>query len=304
MNQPGLIAIDWGTSSFRAFLLNRSGQVIEQIANGHGILNVPENDFEGLFKTLVEPWTKLFGILPVVMSGMIGSKQGWVEAPYLQCPASVDNIANAAAQLKISDMDLFIMPGLQGIGLSGAPDVMRGEETQIAGALSHMTTNSGLFCIPGTHSKWASVVSGKITEFSTFMTGETFAVMRDHSILGKLMSGSSQHHETYIQGLERSKSTGGLLHQLFGVRSEGLMGNIQQENLEAFMSGLLIGSEINEAVRSFGSHQKVSLIATGALGELYKSGLEHYGIDYELTDAHDVTIHGLHQAALKLGLLK
>ena len=233
MTQPRLLAVDWGTSSLRAFLLGGGGAVLERLARDQGILKVSDGDFAAAFEDTCGPWLDVHPGLPVLMSGMIGSRQGWVEAPYRHCPCSVADLASECAALPLEGARAFVMPGLDSVGLSGAADVMRGEETQVAGAMALANVTDGLFCIPGTHSKWVRVEGARVMDFSTFMTGECFAVLKDHSILGRLMEGSDSDEAAFDEGLNRAKKPGGPLHHLFGVRSEGLVGNMAAESLES-----------------------------------------------------------------------
>jgi 2-dehydro-3-deoxygalactonokinase len=249
-----MIAIDWGTSSFRAYRLAGDGAVIERRATGRGILTVEAGGFPAVLDAAIGDWAAA-GERRVVLGGMVGSRQGWVEAPYVDCPAGAPEIAAAMLRLDWQSalgVEAWLAPGLVCRGEGGVPDVMRGEEVQILGALGMLANRSGLVCLPGTHSKWARVRDGWIESFATHMTGEVFAVLRHHSILGRLMpdgDAAISDERWFAAGLRRAAEPGGLLHHLFGVRARGLMGEIPAEGLADYLSGILIGHELSNAPR-------------------------------------------------------
>ena len=184
MSPPKLIGLDWGTTACRAYLIGADGTVLARLADGPGILRVENRAFGAALDAMIGRWdTKL----PVILSGMIGSRQGWVEAPYANCPAATENIVTALATIEQAGRMIALVPGLF-CENGGMPDVMRGEETQILGALEIAKDDGGVFLLPGTHSKWAGVTRGRITSFRTFMTGEVFGALKDHTILGLRLS--------------------------------------------------------------------------------------------------------------------
>src|SRR4051812_45149478 len=187
MSKPLLIGLDWGTTSCRAYLIGADG-VVARNMDGPGILRVEGGTFGPWFDTMVSEWIATHGVLPIVLSGMIGSRQGWKEAPYARCPAGIADIVKALAGIDHDGLPISLVPGLSTEN-DAMPDVMRGEETQIFGALALSGKDEGLFLLPGTHSKWAEVSGGRITSFRTFMTGEVFGALKDHTILGRLMRG-------------------------------------------------------------------------------------------------------------------
>jgi 2-dehydro-3-deoxygalactonokinase len=190
-----------------------------------------------------------------------------------------------------------IMPGVEVMGPDGTPEVMRGEETQIGGVITRHRISDGLFCIPGTHSKWVHVAAGRIRSFSTFMTGECFAILKSHSILGRLMADGTAHESAFRQGLERATTPGGLLHHLFGVRTLGLFGRLQASDLAAYLSGQLIGAEIEGARALFGPITEVHLIGDGEVGARYSEAFEAYGVSVTQWGAEAAAIAGLWAAA-------
>ena len=291
-----MIAIDWGTSSFRAYRLAADGRIAERRESPLGILTVHAHDFAAALESQVGDWIEA-GESPIVMSGMIGSRQGWVEVPYATCPAGFDAIARGMKVVHwANDRSAFIAPGLTCFDSSGVPDVMRGEEVQILGALDEMPAGSALICLPGTHSKWARVIDARIVGFTTHMTGEIYALLREQSILSRLMSGDAPAPHFFAQGVRRASEIGGLLHHLFGARSLGLFEQIPAEGLASYLSGILIGHELANAAPGATT---VDLLGSAQLAALYASALRTAGIAARLLDSHSVA-HGLFRLAANI----
>ncbi|MEN9627252.1 MAG: hypothetical protein RJA10_479, partial [Pseudomonadota bacterium] len=228
MNGTTLIALDWGTSNLRARRLGAGGQLLDERSAPVGVMAVPERRFEDALRALCGDW---IGAAPLVASGMVGSRQGWVEAPYLPCPASLQA---AAAQLTavplLGGAVLHIVPGLVCTGPDGQADVMRGEETQLWGA----GLADGSCCLlPGTHSKWAWVgADGTIERFQTGMTGELYAVLVQHSILGRLMQPGTAAPAAFADGARLGLAEHAhLSHLVFAARTAGLMGARRADEL-------------------------------------------------------------------------
>ena len=248
-----LIGIDWGTTSFRAYRIGADGSVLETKAAPAGILKVPDGDFEAVLEREVGPWLAAAPALPMVVSGMITSRQGWLEVPYCPCPAGSAELAGALREHATrAGRRLHFVPGLSLIGSDGVPDVIRGEETQIIGELAGEREGERgrqAIVLPGTHSKWAFVEDGRIVWFATFMTGEVFAVLKEHSILGRLMAGDAFDEAAFARGLSYARAgPGGLLRRLFSARTLGLFDQLPASAIASYLSGLLIGSEIVEAL--------------------------------------------------------
>jgi 2-dehydro-3-deoxygalactonokinase len=258
-----MIAIDWGTTSFRAYRLNSEGLILDTRNAAKGILAVPAGKFPETLEEQIGDWRDE---TPIVMSGMVGSRQGWVEAPYVPCPAGFDEIAGAMR--KVSE-GVWIVPGVSCLDPKGVPDVMRGEETQVLGA-----ERDGLICLPGTHSKWVEVKNGRIERFSTYMTGEVYAVLKQHSILGRMMEEGKPDALAFREGIERAGEPGGLLHHLFAVRTRGLMGELGAAASRSYLSGLLIGHEL----RSIPA-RKMLLLGAPELVHTYAQAAEVLGIE-------------------------
>ncbi|MCC4611693.1 2-dehydro-3-deoxygalactonokinase [Xanthomonas campestris pv. esculenti] len=292
-----MIAVDWGTSSLRAYLLDATGAVLEQRRGSDGILAC-QGRFAEVLTRLIADWNG-----PLLLSGMIGSRNGWVEQPYLPCPA--DTAALAQAMRSEDDLlpgrTLWFVPGVSTGEHDGVPDVMRGEETQLVGLIAALGGGEHVACLPGTHSKWARIANGQLTDFATVMTGELYAVLRQHSILGKLMD--DDHAEldaaAFLQGVDRSADPGGLSHHLFGTRTLGLFERLSSAALPSYLSGLLIGHELRE---HRGDHAIVHLVGSPALAQRYALALRHLGVESQL-HPEDLAAAGLFALARQRGLV-
>ena len=308
---PGLIALDWGTTSLRAYLVDQRGALIDSINEAKGILNIANNDFETVFEELISPWLAKYGRLPVIASGMIGSRQGWHEAPYISCPAGAAQIAAQLTSIPTrTGIPLSLVPGISYEDASGVPDVIRGEETQIIGQLPDRDSKRQIFVLPGTHSKWVLVEQGRITWFATFMSGEVFALLHQHSILGRLMDGTADNNDTFQQGLNYAAvsepTQGGLLKRLFSARTLGLFDKVPASGLHAYLSGLIIGSEISEGLACLAADVNddvICVIGSSTLAQLYVDALTHRGLQCTAGNA-DAVVVGLYQIARDAGLLE
>jgi 2-dehydro-3-deoxygalactonokinase len=269
---PHLIAVDWGTSSLRGARLDEAGQVLEEKSAPLGILNVPNGDFAGVFASLFSDWMTPAGTRCLI-SGMAGSRQGWVEAPYVACPAEPDDLAQ---HLHWIERDrIAIVPGLSD-ARGDVPDVMRGEEVQIFGAMRLAGLADGLFVLPGTHSKWATVRAGRVTGFRTYMTGEVYGLFAQHSILARTLDADAALDEAAFQrGVARAGDGEGLLHNTFGVRALALFGRLSPAESASYLSGLLIGEELGR--QTLPKSGEVIVIGASALVERYALALGGMG---------------------------
>ena len=295
-SEAALVGVDWGTTSLRAWTIGAAGQILEARHRDLGILRVPNGDFASAFAKSVGDWHALG--LPVLMSGMIGSRQGWIEAPYVPCPA---DLAGFGAHLVSphSQERVWIVPGLS-LKDGSRRDVIRGEETQIAGA---MGSGSGIVVLPGTHSKWVNVEAGRVIDFATFMTGELFDVLRRHSILGRLMTDGSPNDDGFRLGvLAVRDGAGGLSGALFSVRALGLFGDVAPEALSDYLSGLLIGHELREALQRFPA-PKALVVGSASLTRRYCLALDLFDVRAEPHD-ENAAVKGLFQIARHAGLMK
>ncbi|WP_219219762.1 2-dehydro-3-deoxygalactonokinase [Variovorax boronicumulans] len=288
------VAVDWGTSSLRGALLDADGKVLEEQSHARGILSVPAGGFGAAFDELFGAWMAPAGTRCLI-SGMAGSKQGWVEAPYCACPAGLADIA--AKVIEIEPGRIAIVPGLSDEH-DGVPDVMRGEEVQIFGAIALTGLRDGLFVLPGTHNKWVRVAEGRVAGFRTFMTGEFYALLGTHSILARTLDTTAPLDEAaFLQGVMQSGNNEGLLHNAFGARTLALFGRMSAGDLASYLSGLLIGEELRtQSLRAAG---EVVLIGSPALTQRYALALHASGVTSRTLGA-EATWAGLHAVATTL----
>jgi 2-dehydro-3-deoxygalactonokinase len=274
------IALDWGTTSFRAYHVDSAGKVINQFTDAEGILAVKDGAFEAVLESHIGSWDKL---LPVIASGMITSRQGWIERPYVDCPANAADLAKAIHLHKTSSGRLIhFITGLHLKSPSIGHDVMRSEEVQVFGSLD---TGAHHFVTPGTHSKWIDVEDGRITNFATYITGETFSLMRNHSILGRLMKDDADDEAAFNQGVEKAfADPAGLLHSLFSVRSLGLFDELKPEQLSSYLSGIVIGTEVAHATLSNDRSAKYVVLASPNIGMRYLRAMKIAGLDVDYGD--------------------
>jgi 2-dehydro-3-deoxygalactonokinase len=294
-----LLALDWGTSSLRGARINEQGQVLEERAFQRGILSVPAGGFAQVFEECFGDWVRA-GARTCLISGMAGSKQGWAEAPYCACPAG---FADVAAQLRwIQDPALTIrtaiVPGLSCElpcdlpGLNTLPDVMRGEEVQILGAMHLGGWRDGLCILPGTHSKWARIQDGRVTDFRTFMTGEWYALLSQQSLLARTVDAQAPFDpNAFALGLARARQGHNLLHNAFGARTLSLFARMEAGPLASYLSGLLIGEELR--ANDVQGARRITLIGSPSLTQRYALALATYGITAQAMGA-EATWAGLH----------
>ena len=307
MKSVALIALDWGTSNLRASLLDADGRAIENRSAPGGVMAVVGGAFEQSLLALCGDWLAKHDCA-LIASGMIGSRQGWKEAPYLDCPADIIKASRSLTVIPIKLGDgqhrlLHIAPGLRFREKSGAFDVMRGEEIQIWGA----RLAPGSRCIlPGTHSKWAWTGSaGEVLQFQTWMTGELFGLHTKHGILGRLMQQGQERMEDYRAGVKLGLvSAGKANHVVFAARTAGLMGQVAPDGLPDYLSGILIGLEIASATAeddSASRNQAITLIGDDGLCERYGVALELAGLAWQRSPP-DATTHGQWLIAKAAGL--
>jgi 2-dehydro-3-deoxygalactonokinase len=274
-----MIGIDWGTTSFRAYRIARDGSIRDRRSSQRGILNVPDARFGDTLREEIGPWLAA-GEDRVLLSGMVGSRQGWREAPYLPTPAAPADVAAALTDIDFDWAKVKLVPGLSGTDSAGVAEVMRGEEAQIFGVPALMA-NGGIACLPGTHSKWARVENGRIVGFTTHMTGEAYGALRGHTILGRTMRDGPANGAPFEAGVRRSADPGGLLHHIFGVRAQTLVGALAETDAGAYLSGILIGHEIRSAIPA---GAMVHVIGAPELAKLYANAI---GICGGYAERHD-----------------
>ncbi|GGB39277.1 2-dehydro-3-deoxygalactonokinase [Sphingomonas metalli] len=280
------IAIDWGTTNRRAYLVAADGSAIDTMRDDRGVLAVAAGDYPAELAAI----RARYGDLPVIAAGMVGSTRGWREAPYVPAPADAASLA--AALLVIPEERCAIVPGLSLLAGPRA-DVMRGEEVQVLGAVAAgLAPADALFCQPGTHNKWVRTEGGRITGFATAMTGELFALVRDHGILAGMLDGPVADGEAFRAGVRRGAGAADLPVALFEVRAAVLLGRLAARDAAAHASGLLIGADVG--AQALGG-ETVQLLADGTLAALYTAAIETLGGAARRIDSHAAFLAGIHQ---------
>lgn len=284
MGQVAWIAVDWGTSHVRAWLMRADGVVLDRRSSTQGMGTLDRAGFEPALRALAGDVLPA----PVLACGMVGSRQGWAEAPYSAVPCAPPSAAEAV-QVPGTDLDVRILPGVK---QPRPADVMRGEETQIAGYLATSPGFDGVICLPGTHTKWVHVSAGEIVSFRTAMTGEMFGLLSKQSVLRHSMD-DGWDAEAFAVGVDQSLSRPeGLAAALFSLRAEGLLGDLAGDAARARLSGLLIGAEL-ASMRPYWLGQQVALIGADRLSDAYAKALAAQGVPCQQADAEDMTLAGL-----------
>jgi 2-dehydro-3-deoxygalactonokinase len=298
---PALVALDWGTTALRAYLLGTGGAPVEERAEPWGITRLPEGGFAAAYRRITEGWPAL----PAIASGMVGSAHGWVEAPYVRCPARVADLAAALVSVPGGEWTLHVVPGL--LADADRPDVMRGEETQIAGALERCPelAADALLVLPGTHSKWVRLDGTRVTGFTTAMTGELYGLLLRDSILARLATGAPGPEVTdaFVRGLETEAARGderGLPALLFTARTHVLAGLLEPEHVADYVSGLLIGAEVRHGLRSTPGGV-VALCGPPSTTDRYRAALERGGASVRVVP-EGAAVRGLWRVAADAGL--
>jgi len=293
-----MIGVDWGTSSLRAYRIGTDGSVVDRLDGPGGILTVAEGGFPAALRDAIGPWLAA-GETRVLLCGMVGSRQGWVEAPYLRCPAGPAEIAAATVVIPFDGAEIRLVPGLTTEDAGGVPDVMRGEETKLVALANTLGGAPAVACMPGTHCKWARLEQGGVATFTTYMTGEAFAAISQHTIIARTSEDGPEMPAAFARGVERARQPGGLLHHLFGARTLNLMGRLEQSETRSFLSGLMIGHEVAAAIAETDARQ-VELVGAAGLAALYAEALALSGIAVRPHDP-DLVAAGLHHIGRGLG---
>lgn len=280
LEQAELICVDWGSSNFRAFLLNAKGELIDSIYSDHGMLGIKPSEFEPILFELLNHWPQT----PIILAGMVGSLNGWRHTEYVACPVDVQALSTHLTQVENSqNRQIYIISGIECTAKDAQYDVARGEETQIFGAMQlagQELPYGSIFCLPGTHSKWMHIQHEKIINIITHMTGELFDILIKHSILApqKRMSDGHQNDEIFIKGIGCAMAGGGLAHHIFSARTNMLNGEISSTEVETYLSGILIGTEIKEMQHSLADLSHVYLVGNARLNRLYALALGQFNI--------------------------
>jgi len=297
VSAASLIGIDWGTSSLRAFLIGDHGEVLDRLHTPEGIMQVTDGDFEGVLSRLLNSWVKPDSdhdgdntALPLLASGMITSRNGWIETPYLPVPTGAAQLADALESVpagfgnnksfsnnKSGGKSLHFVTGVT-VDHGGAPDVIRGEETQITGVVESGMVD-GICVLPGTHSKWVTVRDGRIVNFETIMSGEVFEALKSHTILGKLITDGSFSEDGFRLGVAAGLEAGPrLLHSLFHVRTLPLFKKLDETKVSDYLSGMLIGAEIQGVLSNRAIDDPITIMGRNDLADRYAMALQVSGL--------------------------
>ena len=312
---PAIIGLDWGTSSLRAYLYGGDGTVLDRRARPWGIQHLPEGGYAAAFRGIAGDWRDQYSAFPVLAAGMVGSRQGWREVPYVVCPADPATIAAGIIAFDTECGVLHVVPGISQAG--DAPDVMRGEETQIVGAIVRepgLATES-LFVLPGTHCKWVRIRDGRVVRFTTYLTGELFAMLRDHSIIGRpareaagdaALKTPTASGAAFGRGVRTARDGGaaGIAGKLFTTRSLYLVGDLPVADTLDYLSGLLIGEELRSVRAGLDDGRWPPCVFLGepALCSRYREALAEFGAD-DVRSLDDTGPAGLWQIAVAAGLV-
>lgn len=271
-----LIALDWGTTSCRAWLMASDGSIVESRTGGAGITQVLNGDFEGELQRMAGDWMTAHPEATLMASGMIGSRNGWSEVPYAPCPAGRRHLIEGLTTLPLGEgRRLYLVPGVSFVS-NERTDIMRGEEAQILGLVDG--SDDGLVVLPGTHSKWVKVKGGEIIDFSTYLTGELFAAIKKATLIGTMADGP-ENEEAFASGVSLAlKGGSGFLNPLFALRADVLCGMRRQDDVASRLSGLLIGTELKEAFSHYGTPESVTLVGASHLSSLYARAFDMAGV--------------------------
>lgn len=299
------IAVDWGSSCLRSFLLDQHGNLLGSRQSAAGILTLKQGQFADVIRQQCRDWLPECGLM--IMAGMVGSRHGWYEVPYLPCPVSLPALAkagqllpaallqNASGNNACSDSafpEIRLIPGLCGTDSNGIADVMRGEETQILGACSLSSLDHAWLCLPGTHSKWVLVQQGSIIRFQSFISGELFALLRQHSSLAAFCQ-QPIDPGAFLQGVaQAAANNSNILHQLFSVRAQVLTGQLPEHSASGVLSGLIIGHELSTARQWLTDDTPLLLVGNAELNQLYQQAAGFFGLSSQSIGAEAASIEG------------
>jgi 2-dehydro-3-deoxygalactonokinase len=288
----GFIAVDWGTTNRRAYLIDTSGKCTNEFEDSKGVLSVPAGGFPDALAVI----RQRLGDKPLLLAGMVGSNRGWKEAPYVPCPAGLEDLAKALVW--VGDREA-IVPGVSFLANNRA-DVMRGEEVQLLGAVAAgLVDPDGLVCHPGTHNKWATLLHGKIDEFRTVMTGELFSLLKEHSILSDLLQGKVEPNDAFKGAARYAIFNEALPAELFGVRARVLLGKSKKEDSASYASGLLIGADVRVGL-SYPTGAEIKIIGRPELTSLYAAAIGQAQRTAVELDGERAFLAGIHEIAKRI----
>lgn len=294
--------VDWGTTHLRLWLTDRAGHVLAENSTAQGMAALQPDQFAGVLEQILDGLGAP-GTVPVVMCGMVGSRQGWREVAYASCPVALADLATHSASFQAGRHPIRILPGIARKD-AARPDVMRGEETQLLGLSLSRKITGGLVCLPGTHSKWVRLEQGAVVDFATIMTGELYALLRRHSILRHSTGGAdaeapvSAADPVFLHHVATGLSSSGGLGGLFAIRAASLLAGTTPAQSRAALSGLLIGTEIRDASALLQQTAgRIHIIGSNALAQLYHAALSMAGFVPQIEDGPALVRAGLLSAA-------
>lgn len=288
----GFIAVDWGTTNRRAYRIDSAGACTAEFEDGKGVLSVPD----GGFPAAIAEIRQRLGDKPMLLAGMVGSNKGWIEAPYVPCPAGLDELIE---KLVWPSEREAIVPGVFYLG-QGRADVMRGEEVQLLGGVaSGAVSREALVCHPGTHNKWVLLRNGIIQTFGTVMTGELFSLLKEHSILAELLQGQVEPNEAFHRGVRIGMDQEVLPAALFEARAAVLLGQMKKEDAPSYVSGLLIGTDVRIGL-TWPLATRIGVTGSKQLTRLYAAAIEQVGREAIELDGEQSFLSGIHAIAERI----
>lgn len=289
--KPSWIAVDWGTSNLRFWAMGSNGKIMATGTSDRGMNSLTRDEFEPVLLELIQPYLENYHVIPVICCGMVGARQGWADAGYVATPCAIPN-GKTAIHVPSKDNRISVRI-VSGIKQMSPADVMRGEETQIAGFLRLNPKFDGVVCLPGTHSKWVHISANEVVSFQTFMTGEIFNLLSTQSVLRHSVDTDEFDETSFNDGLSESMSRPQMIAaNLFGLRAAGLVADQSSSVAKSKLSGLLIGAELAGS-RPYWLGQNVVIIGADTLAHIYQSALSAQGVDAKMIDVSEMTVSGL-----------
>lgn len=288
------IAVDWGITNLRVWVMGNEGTLIAEVGSAKGIGALAQSEFEPALLELIAPYLSDDRVVPVLCAGMVGAREGWQKPSYVATPCPPPN-GRVAGTIDTQDprISVTVLPGVKQVS---PPDVMHGEETQIAGVLREYPNFDGIICLVASHTKWIHISAGEIVSFQTFMTGELFALLSEKSVLRHGVTSDDWDQASFLtalsDGMTRPQAVAAYL---FGIRAGGLVADLPASTARARLSGVLIGAELAGA-RPYWLGQNVAIIGAGPVAEMYRAGLAEQGVPAAVRDASDLTLAGLTSA--------
>ena len=292
------IAVDWGTTNLRIWAMDKNGRIIDKKSSKKGLKFIKEREFENTLTTLNKPWIINTKNIPIISCGMVGSKQGWKDVGYIKVPSKPIN-SKSIQKITIKDKRFFFYI-VKGLSQNKPYDVMRGEETQIAGFIYENPNFNGIICLPGTHSKWVRFNKGKILNFTTFMTGELFSLITEHSILKYSIYNKKINDKVFSSSLKEAMSQSySLLSSLFKIRAKNLLVKKFSNHARSTILGFLLGMELSTIQKIIGK-KNVVIIGSPINAFLYEKALSSLKIKTVKVDSEKITLRGLFLVYKKL----